>query len=304
MIFVVLILIAVVLVILFVSGFITYNISFNRYKIMEKKENDENKSLDGKVLDTKWFSKNVKTVNIISKDKLNLKGYVINNNYDKWMIIVHGYTSSHIPYVNVAKKFNEMKYNILLLDLRAHGRSEGKYITMGVKDAFDLKNWINYIINEYCAKEIGLYGVSMGAATIMTASGLNLASEVKYLIEDCGYTSVKDEMIYQIKSTFHLPPFPFYNISCFYARLLAKYSYTKYSPVKSLRKNTIPILMIHGQDDKYVPFYMLDILYNSCNSYKEKLIVKNAKHAQSLFVSPNVYWNTVEEFLNNVKKRG
>ena len=300
---VVIILIIFIVLILLISYLLFY-ISYNRYAkkelILNNKVN-KHKNEEEYVLETDWFNKLSKEVEIISDDNLKLKGYILNNKNNKWMIIVHGFTSSHEAMVNIAKKFYEMKYNVLVVDLRAHGNSEGTYITMGVKDCLDIKKWINYLVDND-AKEIGLFGISMGAATVMNTIGLDLPKEVKFAIEDCGYTSVKDELVYQQKMLFHLPKIPFLYISMLYAIIFAKYNIDAYTPLKSLQKTNIPLLLIHGDKDTFVPFEMVNKLDEVCNSKHQKLIIKGATHARSCVVDSEKYWNTVTKFIENIKK--
>ena len=83
-----------------------------------------------------------------SKDGLKLHNYLIKNNSNKWVITVHGYTSEGKLMSNYGKKFYDMGYNVLIPDLRGHGKSEGDYIGMGWDDRLDIISWINYILNE------------------------------------------------------------------------------------------------------------------------------------------------------------
>ncbi|MBR1416684.1 MAG: alpha/beta hydrolase [Bacilli bacterium] len=247
--------------------------------------------------DTKWLNDNCKKVNIKSKDNLKLQGYIVNNNSDKWIIFVHGYSGDHKHMINRAKKMYEMGYQVLLVDLRGHGKSEGKYITMGIKDCYDIKEWITYLIENESAKEIGLFGISMGAATVMMTIGLDLPKEVKFAIEDCGYTSVWEEFKYQVNNLYHLPTFPFLHICNLFAIIFAKYNFKSYSPIEAISNTKIPLLLIHGSNDTFVPFKMLNENYNACSSKKQQLIVNGANHAESQDLDYNKYWETIEKFI-------
>ncbi len=81
-------------------------------------------------------------------------------------------------------------------DLRGHGQSEGNYIGMGWDERLDIVDLTKYIINNYANTEIVLFGVSIGVATVMTTSGEKLPSNVKAIIEDCGYTSAWSQFAY------------------------------------------------------------------------------------------------------------
>ncbi len=142
-----------------------------------------------------WFNKHSEEKSIPSFDSLKLHAYSIQNSHptDKWAIIFHGYSSDGTQMTKYAKQFYDMGYHVLIPDARGHGQSEGDYIGMGWHDRFDVISWIDDIVNMNEDAEIVLFGVSMGGATVMMASGEDLPSNVKAIIEDCGYSSVWDE---------------------------------------------------------------------------------------------------------------
>ena len=285
-----------------ITGLITGNFLFNLalnpktsksiiFKIDEEKEA---RKLENEV----WLKENAEEVYIQNK-KINLHSYEAKSNKESkiWVIAVHGYTDSASFMVNSAKQFLDYGYNVLMPDLRAHGKSEGKYIGMGWLDKDDIILWIDYLIATYGNIKIILYGISMGAATVMMTSGEELPSNVRMVIEDCGYTSVWEELSYELRHLFHLPPFPALNNANLITRIKAGYSLRKASCIKQIKKSKIPILFIHGDQDKFVPFYMLDKLFNSAKCQKEKLIIKNAGHAEAQYVDSQKYWHTVRKFI-------
>ena len=251
-----------------------------------------------KIENTKWLEDNAKDVYTQNK-KIKLHGYEVINKKDSkiWVIAVHGYTDSAYFMVKATKQFLNYGYNVLMPDLRAHGKSEGKYIGMGWLDRLDLIEWINYLIQKYGNIKIILYGISMGAATVMMTSGEKLPSNVRIIIEDCGYTSVWDEFAYELKYIFKLPTFPtLYNANIM-TKIRAGYSLKKASCIKQLKKSTTPTLFIHGDQDKFVPFYMLDKLYDAAKCKKEKLVIKGAGHAEAQEIDSQKYWHTVRKFI-------
>ena len=294
----------ILICIFIITGFITGNFLFNlalnpksSKSIIFNSEVDEIKA-NMKIENNKWLKENAKEVNLQSK-KINLHAYeVVNKKESKiWVIAVHGYTDSAYFMVQATKQFLEYGYNILMPDLRAHGKSEGKYIGMGWLDRLDVIKWIDYLIATYGNIKIILYGISMGAATVMMASGENLPSNVRMVIEDCGYTSVWDEFAYELKYLFHMPTFTeLYNENII-KRIRDKYSLKKASSIKQIKKSKIPILFIHGDKDNFVPFYMLDKLYEVANCKKEKLVIKGAGHAEAQVVDTQKYWHTVRKFI-------
>ena len=247
---------------------------------------------------------------IESFDNLKLHGYKINNeNSNVWVITVHGYMGSGAKMAFYAENFYNMGYNVLVPDLRGHGKSEGDYIGMGWNDRKDILRWIDLILKENNNAKIILHGVSMGGATVMMTSGEKLPENVKCIIEDCGYSSVVDEFEDKLKNIFNLPKTPILQAADLVSRVRAGYWFSDASSVNQLKKAKVPILFIHGDKDDFVPYDMLDKVYNAADVEKEKLVVEGAEHAKSAYVNPELYWNTISKFINqkidlaNIRKK-
>ena len=263
---------------------------------------EEAEATSGQVLDSdiQWLltESNYTDETLTSFDNLNLQAYKVLNQNDsnKWVITVHGYTSEGINMSSYAKNYYDIGYNVLIPDLRSHGLSEGDYIGMGWDDRLDIIDWINTILEYNPNAEIVLHGVSMGAATVSMVSGEDLPSNVKAIVADCGYTSVWDEFAYQLDDLFSLPEFPILNVSSLVAKVRAGYFLGEASTLKQVAKSKTPILFIHGDEDDFVPYYMMEELYNATSSEKEMLTIKNAGHAKASEVDPETYWTTVSNF--------
>ena len=293
----------IVLLTLFIGGsslvgVLFYNLALNaNYSkdIIYAEYNDENLNDAQKWLEEK---SNYSDKYIESYDKLQLHSYVVTQNSNKWAIVVHGYGGSGKLMSDKSKYFYDMGYNVLIPDLRGHGKSEGDYIGMGWKDRLDIISWINFIINENPNAEIVLHGTSMGAATVLMTSGENLPSNVKAIVADCAYTSAWDEFSYQLETYLKVPSYYILNVTNMVTKLKAGYSLKEASALESVKKATVPILFIHGDKDKFVPYSMMDKLYDATSSPKEKLTIDGGEHANSDLVSPFLYWLTLEDFLN------
>lgn len=246
-----------------------------------------------------WLEQNGEEVEIISYDGLKLRGYEIkiNPESNKWVIAVHGYMGKGADMASFVEHFNKLGYNGLIVDLRGHGKSEGKYVGMGWLDHYDLQIWIDKIIEENRNCKIVLYGISMGAATVSMTTGENLPENVKCAIADCGYTTVWDEFKVHLKKIFHIPSFPILYAGSIMAKVFAGYGFKEASTIKQVRKSKTPTLFIHGTCDKFVPYSMLDKIYENANCEKEKLEIEEATHAESSNVNPEKYWNAVEKFI-------
>ena len=265
---------------------------------------EEAAATSGQVLDVdiSWLlnDSNYTDEYITSQDGLKLHSYHVKNqsSSNKWVITVHGYTSEGINMSSYAKKYYDNGYNVLIPDLRSHGLSEGDYIGMGWDDRLDIISWINYILNEDPNADIVLHGISMGAATVLMTSGEEIPSNVKLIIADCGYTSVWDEFAYQLDDLFSLPEFPILNVSSIVSKIRAGYFLGEASSIEQVKKSKTPILYIHGDQDDFVPYYMMEELYNATSSEKEMLTIKGAEHAKASEVDPETYWTTVNNFIN------
>lgn len=265
---------------------------------------EEAEATSGQVLDEdkEWLlsKSNHSDEYITSSDNLKLHSYVVKNENpsNKWVVTVHGYTSEGLNMSSYAKKYYDMGYNVLIPDLRSHGLSEGNYIGMGWDDRLDIISWINYILNENPNAEIVLHGVSMGATTVLMTSGEAIPSNVKAIVADCGYTSVWDEFAYQLDDLFSLPEFPILNVSSIVAKIRAGYFLGEASSIDQVKKSKTPILYIHGDQDDFVPYYMMEELYNATSSEKEMLTIKDAEHAKASEVDAEAYWTTVNNFIN------
>lgn len=266
------------------------------------KENMENTSqqysgFGGSEKDIKWFDKTADEMFITSEDGLKLHAYTLDNDSHKYMIVCHGYTSKAHDMVVSIKHFHDMGFNILAPDARAHGDSEGNIRGMGWLERKDVMLWIDEILKKDSKAEIALYGISMGGATVMIVSGEDLPENVKCIIEDCGYSSVWDEFHIQIKSMLKLPSFPLLNVASVVTKVRAGYNFKEASATEQVKKCKVPMLFIHGDADTFVPFSMLDVVYEAAECEKDKLVVPGASHAMSSAVAPDVYWNTVETFI-------
>ncbi len=126
-----------------------------------------------------------------------------------------------------AGEFYRRGYHVLFPDNRGHGKSEGKYVGMGWHDRFDILNWIAWLNEQFPGCSIILYGLSMGGAAVMMTAGEKLPDNVKLIIEDCGYSSVKEEMAHEAKYLFHLPYFPMVSAASLICKIRAGYTFKK-----------------------------------------------------------------------------
>lgn len=247
-----------------------------------------------------WITNsNIEFKKIKSFDNLNLFAEVFfNNSSNKWVIILHGYGLSGEAMYSTGLKFYQQGFNVLIPNLRGHGSSSGNYIGMGWHDRIDLIYWINEVIKYNKDAHIVLYGVSMGASTVLMATGEVLPNNVKYAISDCAFTSAYDIFKYQIKKFHNLPSFPILDIMGFICKIKNNYSIRQASALKQVKKSTTPTLFIHGNKDNFVPIKMMFSLYQNASCPKKMLIIENAGHATSEIIQTQKYWSEIFNFLN------
>ena len=232
---------------------------------------------------------------------------------DRTAIVVHGYKVRAEGMLHIAYLYNhDMRYNVLLPDLYGHGESEGDHIQMGWKDRWDVVRW-SEVADEIFSKSRGamqnmslkdthtqqvLHGISMGAATVMAVSGEKTPDYVKCFVEDCGYSSVWDEFAAQLKDQFGLPSFPLMNTTSRLCQLKYGWSFAEAQQIEQVRKSTKPMLFIHGDKDDFVPYRMLQPLYEAKTKGKKAIfIAKGSIHAMAYRDQHEEYTKVVKEFL-------
>lgn len=217
------------------------------------------------------------------------------------VLFFHGYRSSSIRDGNGMFHFcKKCGYNILMIDQRAHGRSGGRQITFGIRERQDVKSWTDYVI-ERCGKKtpILLTGISMGAATILMASNLELSDQVKGMIADCPYSAPGDILKAVIRSL-KLPERFFYVLTRWSGKLFGKFDVEAITAKAAVAESKVPILFIHGDDDRLVPCCMSQECYEACSSEKRLLLVKGAGHGISFCVDAETYEKEVTDFMKKV----
>ncbi len=214
-----------------------------------------------------------------------------------FVFVIHGYTSSPRGMGIYVKQYHEMGYNVLTPSLNGHAESESAVITMGWKDRLDVIDWINFIVENYPNCKIVLHGESMGSATTMMTTGENLPENVKVAVADCGFTSVWDIFDNKIRNSFKLPTFPFLNSMNTVNKLCSGFDFRKASSIEQLKKSKTPTIFIHGDKDTFVPYEMLDKVYEACASEKEKITIAGSPHARNSCTDPELYWTSVKNFI-------
>ena len=248
-----------------------------------------------------WFEEHKGEDKVISCEKAgNAHAYIILSDTpsDKWAVLNHGYSSDPSGTAAYAREYHNMGYNCICPSMRGLGMDENRYCSMGYYDRYICLAWVNYIALNYPNAEILIHGYSMGAATTMLALGEEeLPANVKCAVSDCGYTNVYEQYTYVLKHNASIPAFPLLDLANTVSKLRGNFDFRESSPIDAISKTDVPILFIHGDKDDFVPYFMMDKLYDACASEKEKLTVEGAVHASSVFKDPELYWTTVKSFI-------
>lgn len=217
-------------------------------------------------------------------------------------VLVHGYCDNATRMLPIARIYNrELRANVLLPDLYAHGQSDGDAIQMGWKDRLDVLHWISLapelFRTEADSMRLVVHGISMGAATTMCVSGEQTPQYVKCFVEDCGYTSVWDEFSNEISARFSLPDFPLMYTASWLVQVKYGWNFNEASPLKQVAKCQKPMLFIHGDNDTFVPTWMVYPLYEAKPQPKALWIAHGSKHADAYGDYKEEYTHRVLEFV-------
>lgn len=249
-----------------------------------------------------WLAQNSQIRSITSHDGLSLKAYFLpaTQPTEKYVLLAHGYKAGPTGMAHYALRYHQRGWNVLVPHHRAHGESEGRYIGMGGLESQDMLGWLSFVIDLDSNAKVLLHGVSMGAATTMLLTGSsNLPVNVKAAIADCGYTTLTDEFTHQLKEIFGLPAFPLIPLTSVVTKIRANYFFSDVNCLAAVAQSSTPTFFIHGEEDDFVPFEMLDEIYNAATCPKDKFIVVGAGHAESREKDPVAYWNRVDSFINS-----
>ncbi len=235
-----------------------------------------------------------------SFDGLKLVGeYIPCENARGTVIMFHGWNGSPVTDFGAGlPHYHALGLNLLLVHQRAQGKSEGKYMTFGIRERKDVRTWVKWHRERFGDLPVLLAGLSMGASTVLMSCSDAHESCVKGVIADCGFTSPY-EIICSVIDSMHLPARPLAFMLGIHTKLFAGFGLKEYSTEDAMKNAKLPILFVHGEDDKFVPCYMSQTAYDACMSMdKTFLRVPKATHGKSFVVDPEKYKSTLKEFFD------
>lgn len=233
----------------------------------------------------------------IDGKKLSAKYYHVKDDA-ALQIIFSGYKGSSVRDCCGGNKLaRDAELNTLMVDMRAHGMSEGNTITFGIKERYDCISWINYAISRF-GKDVVIYlsGVSMGAATVLMATKLGMPKNVRGITADCPF-STPSAVIKAVCKDMGYPPKLIYPFIYLGALLFGHFNLNAANASEAVKHTDVPILLMHGEDDRIVPCGMSKEIYDNCGGYAELHTFPNAAHAISYIADPERYKQTVLAFI-------
>lgn len=249
-----------------------------------------------------------KRITINADDGSKMTGTYIKNSssVNKAVIILHGLYQNRSMSINYVSLYQKLGFNILLVDLRGHGESQGQ-MTWGKSETADIDEWIAYLKNQESNSIIGIHGISLGAAYAVLHSGAYATTKADFYVEDSAYADLASIYQEKLQSFLQLNDNDAFvvKILSFYCQV-SMYWHTgetmaDLSPLKAIHNDKKPMLFLHGGADMLVPAASMQKLYDACPAYKELYVFPAAQHAVSIASNPGEYYDALKKFLNDIK---
>lgn len=237
----------------------------------------------------RWLREhNAQDISVESFDGLTLRGKWVPAEHPRaTILLVHGYRSHYLTdFGGIFQRYHDLGLNLLLMRQRAHGESEGKYITFGVRERKDVLRWIEYHNRHFGSCDLFLGGMSMGAATVLFTAGEELPDNVRGITADCGFTSPAEIVGRVVRRDFRLPPKLVLPLLELYTRTFAGFSLWECDSRKTGKLARTPILMLHGKADDFVPCHMTEESFEAYAGPKKLICVEGAGHGMSYMTDP------------------
>lgn len=284
---------AILLILWLVIGFVIFNLSLKSRETnsLFKKDGEEKRAVD--VECAKYY----KQENITGSDGTSLNGYyAYSTQNNPWVICIHGYGGKATGMVEYTEMFRNLGMNVLTVDLRGHGDSQGNYYTLGVHDSDDVILWTDWLKKSFKADKIILFGISMGGATALMAAAKK--SELFSIVISDSAPSDFDRMFMRIlKHRMGSIARLFMPMLYLYTRVLAGYTLKEASAGEYVSRISIPTLYIHGQSDGLVPLDMMTELYEKSTCQKEYFVMQGAEHTGAIKTDKDLYLRKVSDFI-------
>ncbi len=296
-----------ILAVLLLTGWCLFRFAFARRRIPDptteegREKGGWKKYEKGILSGAEWLAKQeVKPLQVVSYDGKRLYGrFVPCENAKGTILFFHGYRSHYQVDFSASMQFyHELGYHMLFVDQRAHGLSQGRYITFGVKERLDVLSWVTYLAMMLGEKHpMFLSGLSMGATTVLMAADMEFPANVRGIIADCGFTSPGDILQDLAQRHYHMPAKAAAAVLNVYARVFAGISLNEWFTMDALRNTKLPVLLTHGLADQLVPSWMSERAYEACAGDRRIELFPDAGHGVSYLQDCARYQKALAEFL-------
>ena len=253
----------------------------------------------------KLGTSHTETVLLRSREGLTLVGHFRKvENAERILIAFHGWRSTWYRDFGLLSEFWEReKCSVLYVEQRAQNESEGAYIGFGLTERYDCLGWVRWVM-DHCGSDLPIYltGISMGATTVLMAAGMGLPEAVRGVIADSAYTSPRAIWQHVMGKNLHLPVRAATVIADLLCQKRLNASSGSYSTVEALKNTDVPILLIHGEDDHFVPLKMAFENRGACAAPCKLLVVPGADHAMSYYMGRGAYEAAVRAFWERFDK--
>lgn len=302
-----LIAVAALIFLVLLTSFVCFRLTFYSPKRKPPKD-DEIKIPEGEIYEEyrdvieNW----IRSIRAMPHEQVSIKSYdglTLRGKYYEYAsgavteILFHGYRgNAERDLCGGVERCFALGRNALIVDQRASGESDGHVITFGIKECRDCLSWVDFAIEKFGKDvKIILTGISMGAATVLMASGEELPSNVVCTLADCGYSSSR-EIIQKVIKQMKLPAKLFYPFVRLGARLYGGFSLESNSPIEAMKRCKIPVIFVHGDTDDFVPYEMSKKLYEVCPATKKLVTVAGAGHGLAFPADKESYLREVRDF--------
>ena len=207
------------------------------------------------------------------------------------VLAMHGWRSAwYRDFGGVAPFFAQQDCSVLYVEQRGQNGSTGDYMGFGMLERYDCLDWLRWLENtQGTSLPVYLAGVSMGATTVLMATGFDLPPQVRGVIADCGFTSAHAIWDHVCKEELHMP----YGLHRHKAERMCRQKIRigtrDYSTVEALRRCKVPVLLVHGLEDDFVPPFMTYENFNACSGQRTLFTVPGAGHGMSWYVDNDGY---------------
>lgn len=245
---------------------------------------------------------NTQSLEVISHDGLRLRARLIpceEGVAERGVLfMLHGYHSDPIhEFGSCAESLSRLGFVLCLPSQRAHGDSEGKHLSYGINERLDVLAWTRLLSELYPNAPIILFGVSMGASSVLMASELHLPKNVRGIVADCGFTSPDEITKKVLRHDMRLPTFPLYGITELLVRAVAGFSFEDASALSAVSSARLPLMIVHGTDDAFVPYEMALRIREAATAPCLFLSGEGAGHGETFLMHSEKYLRTFEAFL-------